>query len=103
MGIGTLERALEHERRAVAADPGFVPAALTLAELALGLHDTALYAGARDALRAADAAQRSPPAELLLARGRLERATDQSDSALRCSRAPRPAAPRRIRERGPSQ
>ena len=82
VGIGTLERALEHERRAVAADPGFVPAALTLAELALGLRDTALYAGARDALRAADAAQRSPPAELLLARGRLERATDQSDSAL---------------------
>ena len=82
VGIGTLERALEHERRAVAEDPGFVPAALTLAELALGLRDTALYAGARDALRAADAAQRSPPAELLLARGRLERATDQSDSAL---------------------
>ena len=48
---------IEHERRALAADPAYLPAALTLADLALGLRDTALYAGARDALRRADAAQ----------------------------------------------
>ena len=82
IGTGTLERAIEHERSAIAADPGFVPAALTLAQLALGLRDTALYAGARDALRRAAAAHAAPPAELLLARGRLERATDQCDSAV---------------------
>ncbi len=81
VGTGTLERAIEHERRAVAVDPGFLPSALTLARLALELHDTALYAGARDALRRADAAHAAPPAALLLARGRLERATDESDSA----------------------
>ena len=74
VGTGTLERAIEHERRAVAADPGYVPAALTLAQLTLGLRDTALYAGARDALRHAAAARAAPPVELLLARGRLERA-----------------------------
>ena len=81
VGTGTLERAIEYEQRAVAADPGFVPAALALARLALGLRDTALYGGARDAVRRAAAAHPAPPAELLLARGRLERATDQPDSA----------------------
>ena len=82
VGTGTLERAMEHECRAVAADPTFVPAALALADLALGLRDTALYADARDALRRADAAHVTAPTELLVARGRLERATDQTDSAL---------------------
>jgi len=82
VGTGTLERALEHERRALDADPQYVPAALALAELALGLRDTALYGRARDALRRTAAAIPSPPADLLVARGRLERATDQSDSAL---------------------
>jgi GWxTD domain-containing protein len=82
VGTGAVEDALEHERRAIAADPGFVPAALTLARLALELHDTSLYAGARDALRRADAAHAAPPADLLLARGRLERATGEADSAV---------------------
>ena len=81
VGTGTLERALAHERRALDADPAYTPAALALASLALGLRDTALYAGARDALRLADAAQRVPPADLLLARGRLERAAGDEDSA----------------------
>lgn len=81
IGTGTLERAIEHERRALDADPGYAPAALTLAELALGLRDTALYVPARDALRRAERAQAEPPGELLLARGRLERATDEGDSA----------------------
>jgi len=82
VGTGALEDAITHERRAVAADPGFVPASLTLARLALELHDTSLYAGARDALRRADAAHTAAPADLLLARGRLERATDETDSAV---------------------
>lgn len=96
VGAGTLERALEDEQRALAADSGYLPAALTLADLALGLRDTALYAGARDALRRADAARGGAPAELLLARGRLERATGDADSAAavftRASRVP--AGPR---------
>jgi GWxTD domain-containing protein len=82
IGTGSLERALEDERRALDADAAYLPAALGLADLALGLRDTALYESARDALRRADRAQAHPPASLLLARGRLERATDEPDSAL---------------------
>ena len=81
VGTGTLERALAHERRALAADPTFAPAALTLASLALGLRDTAFYTDARDALRRADGAGATPSADLLLARGRLERAAGDEDSA----------------------
>ncbi|HET6577352.1 MAG TPA: hypothetical protein VFG66_03470, partial [Gemmatimonadales bacterium] len=92
VGTGALEHALEDEQRALAADPGYLPAALTLADLALGLRDTARYAGARDALRRADAARDGAPAELLLARGRLERAAGETDSAAavftRASRVP---------------
>jgi len=82
IGSGTLERAIEHERRALAADPGYLPAALTLAELALGLRDTALYYGACAALRQADAALPDPPVQLLLALGRLERAADEPEAAV---------------------
>ncbi|MGN6393090.1 MAG: GWxTD domain-containing protein [Gemmatimonadales bacterium] len=117
VGTGSLERALDDERRALNADPHYLTAALALADLALELHDTALYVPARDALRSADragspakatltaarsdpkssgpvppteapgAGPRTPdvdstPVALLLARGRLERATDQPDSAL---------------------
>jgi GWxTD domain-containing protein len=84
IGTGALERALQCERRAVDADPRYLPAAIAVADLALGLRDTALYVPARDALRRADAAHAAggAPVELLLARGRLERATDESDSAL---------------------
>jgi len=86
IGTGSLERALESERRALDADARYLPAALGLADLALGLRDTALYVPARDALRRADRAQADPPAALLLARGRLERATDEPDSALEAFR-----------------
>jgi GWxTD domain-containing protein len=82
VGTGSLERALDAERRALDADPHYLPAALGLADLALGLRDTALYVPARDALRRAEQAQAAAPAALRLARGRLERATDQPDSAL---------------------
>ena len=82
MGTGALERAIVQERRALAADPGYMPAALTLADLALGLRDTALYAGACDALRRADAAHHDPPIQLLLALGRLERAADEPEAAM---------------------
>jgi GWxTD domain-containing protein len=81
VGSGTIEQALAHERRALAADPAYAPAALTLAALALGLRDTAFYPPARDALRRADLAQPDPSADLLLARGRLERAAGDEDSA----------------------
>lgn len=82
VGTGTLERAIEYERRALEADPRYVPAALTLAHVALALHDTALFVPARDALRRASAAMTDAPADLLLARGRLERAADEPESAL---------------------
>jgi GWxTD domain-containing protein len=80
VGIGTLERAIARHRRALRADPGFTPAALRLAELTLGLRDTALYRPARDDLRLASSGRPDAPA-MLLARGRLERAADATDSA----------------------
>jgi GWxTD domain-containing protein len=82
IGTGSLERALGYDERALAADPTYLPAALTLAALALDLRDTALYPGARDALRLAERAQARPPRALLLALGRLERAADAPDAAL---------------------
>jgi len=81
VGTGALERALAYEQKAVAADPSCSAAALTLASLALALRDTAFFAGARDALRRAEGAQSPPPADLMLARGRLERAAGDEDSA----------------------
>ena len=47
--------------RAVAADPAYAPAAVSLASLALGLRDTAFFRPARDALRRAESAQPSAP------------------------------------------
>src|SRR6185503_9622835 len=80
VGVGTLERAIGRDRQAIAADPAFVPAALHLADLTLSLRDTALFGPARDDLRLASAASPGDPL-VLLARGRLERAADQADSA----------------------
>ncbi|MBA3522762.1 MAG: GWxTD domain-containing protein, partial [Gemmatimonadales bacterium] len=80
VGVGTLERAAADHRRALLADPGFVPAALALAHLTLGLRDTALLAPARDALRRAARSTLANPPELFLAWGRLERATGEPDS-----------------------
>ena len=81
IGTGSLERALQHEIRALEADPAYLPAALTLADLALDLRDTTLYGGALDALRQAERAQTHPPAALLLALGRVARAADELDVA----------------------
>jgi GWxTD domain-containing protein len=82
IGTGALERALQHEIQALAADPTYLPAALTLADLALDLRDTTLYGGALDALRRAERVQTNPPAALLLALGRVARATDEPDAAV---------------------
>jgi GWxTD domain-containing protein len=82
VGVGTLERAAERYRRALAADPAFAPAAVRLADLTLALRDTALFPSARDALRAA-AATPAPPPDVLLGLGRVERATAELDSAER--------------------
>jgi len=81
VGVGTLERAAARHGRALEAEPGFVPAALALAELTLALRDTALIAPARDAVRRAVAASPRPPPALLLAWGRMERAAGAPDSA----------------------
>ncbi len=82
VGVGSMERALEDHRRAVAVDPGFTPAAVHLEALTSALRDTALIRPARDALRRAVAALANPPPALLLAWARLERAAGESDSAL---------------------
>jgi GWxTD domain-containing protein len=80
VGIGTLEHAVAHERRALAADSTCVPAAVRLAALTLELRDTALVPATRDALRRAAAGARSP--DVLLAWGRIERAGGDPDSAV---------------------
>jgi len=82
VGVGTLERAIGWYRKALAADAGFTAAALTLAELTLSLRDTALYQPACNDLRLASSRASDAPA-LLLARGRLERAAEASDTAER--------------------
>jgi GWxTD domain-containing protein len=81
VGTGMVERAAEHERRALDADPRYEPAALELARLTLDLRDTGLVAPARDALRRAANAG-TPSGALLLALGRLERAAEDLGSAV---------------------
>ena len=80
VGVEALERATECYRRALSADSNYAPAALALRDLALSLHDTAMYSSARAALRRAARVQRSP--DVLMAWGRMERAADHPDSAL---------------------
>ena len=83
VGTGTLERALRYEVRALTADPTYLPAALTLADLALDLRDTTFYGDALDALRRAEDAQARPPAMLLLALGRVAPALGSTPSSVR--------------------
>ncbi len=80
VGVGNLERSTERQRRALEADPTFVPAAVELAGLTLGLHDTSLMRPAVTALRSAAAVPGVHPA-VLLAAGRVERAAGHLDSA----------------------
>ena len=80
VGVGNLERSAERQRRALEADPAFVPAAVELAELTLGLRDTSLMRPAVTALRRAAAVPDARPA-VLLAAGRVERAAGHLDSA----------------------
>jgi GWxTD domain-containing protein len=80
VGVGNLERSAERQRRALEADPAFVPAAVELAELTLGLQDTSLMQPAVTALRGAAAMPDARPA-VLLAAGRVERAAGHLDSA----------------------
>jgi hypothetical protein len=63
IGTGTLERALRYEARALAADPTYLPAALSLADLALDLQDTTLYGGAERSQRIRRALPGEGPAE----------------------------------------
>ncbi|MEO7984921.1 MAG: GWxTD domain-containing protein [Gemmatimonadales bacterium] len=89
VGVGTLEHAAEYYAKALSADPGYARAAIALGGLVLSLHDTALYAGALNALRRAGRAGRSP--DVLLALGRVERAAGESDSAIAAFEAARAA------------
>ncbi|HYC33558.1 MAG TPA: GWxTD domain-containing protein [Gemmatimonadales bacterium] len=86
VGLGTVERACDRHRRALDSDPAFVPAALALAELTLGLRDTARYAPARDAVRRAAERASGPTPELFLAWGRLERAAGETGRAMNAFR-----------------
>ncbi|HET6837682.1 MAG TPA: hypothetical protein VFH24_06530, partial [Gemmatimonadales bacterium] len=80
VGMKALERAAAHHQRALMADPGFTPAALALARLTLSLSDTARLAGSLPVLRkAAEAA--GAAADVVLAYGRVERATGRLDAA----------------------
>jgi len=80
VGVKTLERAADYYRRAIASDPSYALPALSLADLVLGLHDTTLYGGAREALERAAMAQHAPA--VLLALGRVERAAGDTVAAL---------------------
>jgi GWxTD domain-containing protein len=71
--MGRLERAADDYTRALEADPTCVPAALALAGIELSLMDTSRLRAARDVLRRSISSMESPPGELLLAWGRLER------------------------------
>lgn len=81
VGLRTLERASRGYARALEADPGFVSAALNLAQVELSLLDTTRLRVARDALRRVAAATAGRPPELMLALGRLERAAGSLDTA----------------------
>jgi GWxTD domain-containing protein len=80
VGVGTLERSAERQRRALEADPAFLPAAVELASLTLGLRDTALMQPAVLALRRASAVP-GAHRDVHLAAGRVERAAGHLDSA----------------------
>jgi GWxTD domain-containing protein len=82
VGLGAVERACERHRRALESDPAFVPAGLALAELTLGLRDTARFTPARDAVRRAAAASSRPEPDLVLAWARLERAAGDGERAM---------------------
>jgi GWxTD domain-containing protein len=82
VGLKALERAANHYRRALAANATYLPAALALAQVELSLLDTARLVVARDALRRVAQAVTPGPPELLLALGRVERATGTLDSAV---------------------
>jgi GWxTD domain-containing protein len=81
VGLGALERAAADYIQAIKAEPGFVPAAVALASVISALLDTARLTTARDALRRAAARLPVKPPDLLLARGRIERAAGSLDSA----------------------
>ena len=81
VGLKALERSGENHARALKGDVRFVPAALALAQVELGLLDTARLRGARDALRRSAGAAPPGSAELLLALARVERAAGSLDSA----------------------
>ena len=81
VGIGSLERAATANIRSLSSDLRFIPAALALARIELTLLDTMRLRRARDVVRRSVALLSPAPAELLLAWGRLERASGGLDSA----------------------
>jgi GWxTD domain-containing protein len=80
VGMKALERAAAHHHRALAAEPGFSPAALALARLTLSLSDTARLARSLPVLRKAAGAA-SADADVVLAYGRVERSAGRLEAA----------------------
>src|SRR3954464_4768275 len=75
VGLGRLERAAADHASALSVDPKYVPAALALARIELTLLEQKRLQRARDLLRRTIAAVSPAPPDLLLAWGRVERAT----------------------------
>ncbi|MGE0354867.1 MAG: GWxTD domain-containing protein [Gemmatimonadales bacterium] len=92
VGFGAWQAAWRKLNRALELDPGFGPALLALEQTARRLRDTTLLRPTLDAFRRGAARNIEWPAELELARGRLEREAGDLDSSL--------AALVRYRDRG---
>ena len=93
----------EHEYRRARGRPGVRRRPPSRSrDLALDLRDTALYAGARDALRQAEHGAGHARRGVLLAWGRLERAADEPDAAVAAFASGR-AGGRRARARRPAR
>jgi GWxTD domain-containing protein len=82
VGLGGLERAASYYARALLCDSSFSPAGVALANVALSLLDTVRLKQARELVRRAIIGPPERNSELLLAWGRLERATGMPDFAL---------------------
>jgi hypothetical protein len=83
VGFGALERAAQQYLRALAVDPGYLPALRALNEVASVLQDTSLIRSmVLPAFRHAGATEAGNDASILLARGQYERLLGDADSSL---------------------
>jgi GWxTD domain-containing protein len=81
VGLGALERAADYYTQALDRDIRFIPAALDLAQVTMALLDTTRLRRAAGTLHTVVNGLPVKPPELLLALGRVERASGELDSA----------------------